>query len=708
MSKQKVMLMALVLIVGMAGYVSADLIAYWPLDEGTGDIAHDIIGGYDGQITGGTWVTPGKVGDAAFEGSGGDEINCGPGPSPATQDLTIAWWMIDNHDSYGTIMDKSIAGSRYGYNILVRSASEDSPLRFRIGGWQDTYGGWGDECRLPQGAYNDGEWVHITCTYDSATDTATIYVNGELIENGIYNPKTGIAGPDGYCDGVNNLEAPLYIRGGEESFNGILDEVAIWDVALTPEQVRMVYESGVKLPGAADPDPFNGEANVPLDKVLSWGPAPDPNNWSLPHPAVDQYYVYMSKSEDDPNLLLAATVSADGPLEYDPSGEFELQRDVNYRWRVDSSINGSSPADPNTIIGQVWSFSTVPSVPIIDEQPADWFDFPGETAELRADSRNPFTLDDTGLAYQWYKDDEAIPGETDSTLIIPDVQVENEGFYKCIVTLVETGAVSETRQAKVMTKRLIGHWTMDGSPDDSSPSGNHAQLVGTATEGPVWSDDSVDGQALRVSSGGRPYMEIAPENAGDFNLTERFTASVWIKSAGSPNGFACLVGKHITTEDRPWMIRQNDTNNRITFKTHDSFDSFDNTGVFDNEWHLVTCTWDIDTGEKRVYIDGVLADMATGFTSPAQSSDTSPLRIGYYKDDFIFTNTLLDDVRIYNYALDEYAVAALWTAFNPGETICVKEEALDFNNDCTIDLQDFVLFAQEWMVCNKNPRATCP
>ena len=44
---------------------------------------------------------------------------------------------------------------------------EDSPLRFRIGGYQ-AYGGWGTECRLPQGAYNDGEWVHIVCTYDSA------------------------------------------------------------------------------------------------------------------------------------------------------------------------------------------------------------------------------------------------------------------------------------------------------------------------------------------------------------------------------------------------------------------------------------------------------------------------------------------------------------------------------------------------------------
>lgn len=232
------------LLCATASISKADLIAYWPLDEGEGDIAHDIVSGFDGQIApGGTWYTPGKMGAFAYEAAGGNEINCGTEPSPTSQDLTLAWWMIDNHASYGTIMDKSVTGSGYGYNILVRPSNEDSPLRFRIGGWQ-SYGGWNEECRLPLGAYNEGEWVHIVCTYDSAADTASIYVNGELPDNGIYNPKTGIAGPGGYCDGVNNVETPLYIRGGEESFNGVLDEVAIWDQALTANEVMTVYKLG--------------------------------------------------------------------------------------------------------------------------------------------------------------------------------------------------------------------------------------------------------------------------------------------------------------------------------------------------------------------------------------------------------------------------------------------------------------------------------
>ncbi|MEO1836606.1 MAG: LamG-like jellyroll fold domain-containing protein [Akkermansiaceae bacterium] len=261
MTKKQVYPVAVLsLLCATANVSNADLVAYWSLDEGAGLVAHDMVGGFDGQIIGGAWLTPGRMGAAAFQGSGANEINCGPGPSPTTQDLTLAWWMIDNHPSYGTIMDKSVTGSGYGYNILVRPSNEDSPLRFRIGGWQ-SYGGWGEECRLPLGAYRDGVWVHIVCTYDSVTDTASIYVNGELPANGPFNPKTGIAGPLGYCEGVNNVETPLFIRGGEENFDGTLDEVAIWDQALTAAEVMAVYTLGVTA--------LEGDPSFPLEIAAS-------------------------------------------------------------------------------------------------------------------------------------------------------------------------------------------------------------------------------------------------------------------------------------------------------------------------------------------------------------------------------------------------------------------------------------------------------
>jgi len=253
-----------------ASVAHADLIAYWPFDEGSGDVAADIVGGFDAQITDATWTTASQMGNAAIDVAG-STIDCGPGPTPSTEDLTLAWWMIDNHDSYGTMLSKSAESSTKGYNILVRTHSgEGSPLRFRIGGWQ-AYGGWGEECMLPEGAYEDGQWVQITCTYDSASDTATIYVNGEVKENGAFNPKTGIAGANGYCEGLNNPDEPLYMAGNPENFTGVLDEVAIWDSALTSDEVLSVFEKGPQALNpqqAGRPTPEDEAGDIPRDLML--------------------------------------------------------------------------------------------------------------------------------------------------------------------------------------------------------------------------------------------------------------------------------------------------------------------------------------------------------------------------------------------------------------------------------------------------------
>ena len=347
MCKNRIYPIALIVVLCVtASLTHADLIAYWPLDEGAGEIAYDAVGDNDGQITGGAWVTPGYAGAAAYEGSGGDEINCGPDAAPLTEDLTLAWWMIDNHPEYGTIMDKSVTGSGYGYNILVRGPGEDSPLRFRIGGWQ-SYGGWGEECRLPQGAYADGQWVHIVCTYDSATDTASIYVNAELMENGDLNPKTGIAGPGGYCNGLNNLDADLFLRGGEESFNGVMDEVAIWDQALTPDEVVAVYTLGPKAldpRNANNPSPQDTATDVPRDLALSW----TPGMYAATH------NVYLGTSAEDVNSQDTPTAAGLSVPSFDPG---RLDFDQTYYWRVDE-VNGTP--DKTVFKSNIWGFTVEP------------------------------------------------------------------------------------------------------------------------------------------------------------------------------------------------------------------------------------------------------------------------------------------------------------------------------------------------------------
>lgn len=216
------------------------LVAHWRLDEIGGLTAHDETGNYNATFSGAPmWTTGINLGALEFNRS--YIMDCGTGPTPTTNDMTLAWWMVDNYDSWCTILDKSAESSSRGYNILLRPSSEDSPLRFRIGGWQ-AYGDWGGECRVPQGAYSDGTWVHVACTYDSATDTATIYINGEVAENGSYNPKVGAAS---HCDGVNNPDEVLYIGGGFERFEGLVDDVRIYDRVLSENEIVAILEIAI-------------------------------------------------------------------------------------------------------------------------------------------------------------------------------------------------------------------------------------------------------------------------------------------------------------------------------------------------------------------------------------------------------------------------------------------------------------------------------
>ena len=103
-----------------ANVSNADLIAYWPFDEGAGEVATDVVGGAEAVMTDIDWVAGQSGGSAAESTRGGDEILVDPAPTPTTQDLSIAWWMVDTYDSWHTMMNKSETSSTAGYAILLR------------------------------------------------------------------------------------------------------------------------------------------------------------------------------------------------------------------------------------------------------------------------------------------------------------------------------------------------------------------------------------------------------------------------------------------------------------------------------------------------------------------------------------------------------------------------------------------------------------
>ena len=202
------------------------LMGWWKFDEGTGDVAYDSSGyGNDGTIHGAVWST-GKIGGAlSFDGVD-DYVDCGNGASlNPGEELTIELWVKPNDVThYGRWVSKFGSWpSYYGYSFLQ---TYDNAL------FQLYAGGALTEFVVPD-IITAGEWQHMVAVYDGSN--MYIYRNGVLQGS---QSKTGA---------ITNSGVPLFIgqRAGSQWFNGLIDEVRIYNRALTPAEIWQNYQAGL-------------------------------------------------------------------------------------------------------------------------------------------------------------------------------------------------------------------------------------------------------------------------------------------------------------------------------------------------------------------------------------------------------------------------------------------------------------------------------
>jgi hypothetical protein len=77
-------------------------------------------------------------------------------------------------------------------------------------------------------------WKHVAATYDG--ETARIYVNGQLIDEEVWDVPISAGGEGAHMSVGNNFP------GGNEYFGGLLDEVRVWDFARSAEElIKTMY-----------------------------------------------------------------------------------------------------------------------------------------------------------------------------------------------------------------------------------------------------------------------------------------------------------------------------------------------------------------------------------------------------------------------------------------------------------------------------------
>lgn len=207
--------------------VASNLVAYWSFDENTGNIAYDASGnGNNGTLVNSPdWVD--GVSGKCLSFDGVDEyMDCGGDPDvfTGTNEATISFW----------VKPSSFAGNRSG--IVSQRGDGDNIY------WQLTTLTTGRlEFYIYDGVTTDSlqssvlsvdTLYHIVLRY-GADDTVTFFIDG--VED-----KSKNFGTTGDLSNTNNFRIG-YEKANDDYFIGLIDEVRIYNTALTPSEVKALY-----------------------------------------------------------------------------------------------------------------------------------------------------------------------------------------------------------------------------------------------------------------------------------------------------------------------------------------------------------------------------------------------------------------------------------------------------------------------------------
>ena len=211
------------------------LVGLWHLDDGVGStVALDSSGnGNDGKLVGLdpalAWV-PGRQGGALdTSGAGYVFVQDSASIDGITAQVTVSAWIyfdgvISVADGYGTALSRQMGTTlgQYYHLSLYKDASPTLFIALTEG--------------VPESHAQDPKpiaskrWIHLAGTYDGSR--ATLYVNGAEVDS---SPVSG---------GFSADTTPVILGGNgnaaeiTERFPGSIDELALYNRALSPQEIR--------------------------------------------------------------------------------------------------------------------------------------------------------------------------------------------------------------------------------------------------------------------------------------------------------------------------------------------------------------------------------------------------------------------------------------------------------------------------------------
>ena len=248
--------------VGAYADITTGLVSMWSFEGGSGA---DSQGRNNGTVRGAT-VAAGKFGDClSFDGTD-DYVEISDSPSlRLPEGLTVAAWInVKTSVDHGGICAKHVMigwGANFSWRIATAGGNTLTWGRCKTGA--ENY--FATDNVLP----GTNQWVHValTCMSPDAPTNQRAYVNGRDITDVTGQTANLAAAPPFLVFEGTPVEIGVGrgyggVAGADRFFNGLIDEVGIWNRGLTVDEIEEVMTKGL-------PSRYSVEANGKMP--ITWG-----------------------------------------------------------------------------------------------------------------------------------------------------------------------------------------------------------------------------------------------------------------------------------------------------------------------------------------------------------------------------------------------------------------------------------------------------
>jgi len=665
-------------------WMTDGLVGHWKMDDDVSGDAQTIIdysgNGHDGLTDDSDdtldCTSVGKFNLACNFSGDNDTIEVTSSTDFQTQRPTVAAWIkSDNTAAFHQIVNYGVGGTNRGWRLITNGTS----VMFGVRDGSTTY-----DAQSAFGTISQGEWHHVVGVYDGST--VKVYVDGEL--------GTTTASFTGTIDYTS---PPNLTVGGSETqsndYDGAIDEVRVYNRALSSTEAEKLYKWAPGPVGYWKMDEGSGtrydvsgygndvvETSGTVDTVRGkFGKAGD-------FEMDDTEYLEISDGSQT-GLNPAASFSFGGWIKWESyndwtyiitkenAGESEIGYAFYTRTGGSNNIRFTTSTDGTVGNAHGTFYSYIPTVGqwyhfffVYDHENTDKIIYKNGVEVARDDWTGP-THASSKAFILGYND------QGGGTYF--DGQLDEVKFYN--YTRTQEQIIEDMNAGHPAPGSPIGsavaHWDFDegyGSTANDSGTGGNNGTLGAGDSSPAWTLSGKYGKALDFG----PSYENKVVSAGDVSFVDGLTgmtASFWVNPSSLVTS-RTFISKWNNSDQNNFVINTNaGSSDELRIQIADALDDISNhynTSNFNlstDAWTHIIVVYDgsVTASDRvKVYKNGVLKSGSIAGTMPTSltSGSTTDLTIG--QDDGNVWSPIygvMDDVRIYNFALSESQVKVLYS-----------------------------------------------